>query len=149
MDENLAVSLVESREPVHQHVAPLVRESGRLGGRSRVPRDTFARSAEGERRATPGGASTITRFVGDDPQQPGPKRRAAADAPDRAPRLDESVLDGFVSVWPRDHVRDSEGDVVVHAHELREGVFVPPLGAAYKLALLQWTALHCSYYTGR
>ena len=24
MDENLAVSLVESREPVHQHVAPLV-----------------------------------------------------------------------------------------------------------------------------
>ena len=37
----------------------------------------------------------------------------------------------------------------MHAHELREGALVSPLGAAHELTLLEWTALHRPHYTAR
>jgi len=143
MDENLAVSLVESREPVHQHVAPLVRESGRLGGRSRVPRDDRTR-AQREPRAPPGRPASVSRFVRDDLEQPWPKRATVPEATERAVCLDERVLYGVpcvIGVAGGDK-RDAERDPLVHAYELLVGGRVPALRARDDCLLVQWPALH-------
>src|SRR5438067_588409 len=68
---------------------------------------------------------------------------------ERAPRLEDAVLDGVLALVARDEVRDSVGDFLMHAHELCEGALVPTPGAAHELALLEWTALHRPHYTGR
>ena len=59
-------------------------------------------------------------------------------------------MPGFFSAFAAcNEVRDSEGDVLMHAHELREGALVSPPGAANELPLLEWTALHRPHYTAR
>ena len=110
----------------------------------RPPRRLLRRRAQREVRAPAGRAAAVARLVGDDLQQPGPERRARAEAAERAPRLDEAVLRGLLGVGgvAGDHVGRAEGDALVCVHELLVGVRVAALRAADQVGFVEWSAHH-------
>ena len=143
MDEHLAVALVERSERGEQLVAPLVRQHGRLGGRSRVPRGR-RRGAEHEPSAPTGRAAPVVRLVRDDPQEPRAERCAFAKTPECPIRLDEAVLHSLLRVGAiaGGDERDTECDRLVHAYELLVGGGVAVLGAHDERRLVKWPAHH-------
>ena len=106
-----------------------MRDGGRLGGRSRVPRDR--RRLQRERRTASRRPAPVPRLVRHDPQEPRAERRVGPKAAERPVRLDERVLDGLLGVAAvtGGDERDSECDSLVHAHELLVGSRVAALRA--------------------
>src|SRR5262245_9172829 len=66
--------LAQSVDRLQQPFAVFPRQHNALGGRSRVPRGFVDRDAERESRPASGGATAVASLVGDDPEQPRPKR---------------------------------------------------------------------------
>src|SRR6202008_1736368 len=66
--------------------------------------------------------AAVAGLVGDDRQQPGPERRALAEAGEGAPGLHEAVLGGVLGIGgrPRDEVGRAKRDLLVFLHELGE-----------------------------
>ena len=134
-------------EPVHgvEQASPgLAAEQSRLGGRDRVPRAVCSGHAQREGIAPAGRTSAVVRLVRDDAQQPGPKRRAAAEAAERAIGLDEAVLDGLLGVGgaPAEQVGGAKGESLVSAHDGLPRAKVAPLGALDELRVVQWSVHH-------
>ena len=142
MDEHLPVALVEATEPLEQLAASLMREGGRLGGRSRVPRGR--RRAERQASPSSGRSTPVARLVGHDPQKPRPERSTVAEAAQGAVGLDEPVLHGLLrvaAVTGADQ-RDTECESLVHAYELLVGSGIAALRARDERRLVQWSAPH-------
>src|SRR4029079_5348504 len=115
----------------------------------RVPRGLLGRRAQREAGPAAGGAAPGARLVGDDAQQPRPEGRALAEAAERAPRLDETVLRCILRVArvAGDHVGGAEGDALVCVHELLVGVCVTALRASDQVRFVEWSAHHRPSYT--
>ena len=91
-----------------------------------------------------GGADTITRFVGDDAQQPWPRLGAGPEPVERAVGFDEAFLGGVFRFGgrPRDHVGGPESNLLIAAHDLLIGGRIPALGASEQLGIVLRSALH-------
>ena len=101
--------------------------------------------AQREPLAPGAGGAAVVRLVGHDAQQPGPERRAVAEAPERAVRLDERLLGGVLGVGggSGDHVGGAVGDVLVLLHEALVGPRVAaPRTRDPVVDDLWWAALH-------
>jgi hypothetical protein len=87
-------------------------EERRLRRRGRVAGAALLGQAQLEARAAAGRAAAVARLVGDDLEQPRSQRRTLAEAPERAVRLDEGVLNRLLGVGgrSRDDIRGAEGD---------------------------------------
>ena len=127
----------------------LAGEEGRLGGRDRVPRAVCNGHAQREGFAPAGRTAPVARFVRDDAQQPGSKRRAAAKAAEGAVGLDEAVLDRLFGIGrvPAEQVGGAKGESLVSAHDGLPRAKVAPLGALDELRVVQWPVHHWRFYT--
>ena len=108
------------------------------------PRTALLGHAQSEPLAASGRPQAVARLVGDDRQQPGPQRRALAEASQRAVCLDEGVLRSLLGVrrGAGDHPRGPERDLLVCPHDLLVGVALAPLGPRDELLLSGWPVLH-------
>ena len=90
------------------------------------------------------GAAAVARLVRDDREQPGAKRRAAAEARQRAPGLRQPDLGGVLGVGgvAGDQVCGAEGDLLVVADERGESGGVATTCALDELVLCRWSAHH-------
>jgi hypothetical protein len=86
----------------------------------------LGRRPEGEPDTPPRGPAAVAGLVRDDPQQPGTEGLARPEAAERAPRLEERVLDGVLGVGggAGDDVGEPEGDLLVRCDQLGKGVLV-------------------------
>ena len=147
--DDLALRLGELVDRRQHGRAALGRDDGGLGGRGRVPRGPVVAGPPGEPGTTARRAALVVRLVADDAQQPRPKRRAGAEAPQRPVGLDERLLRGVLGVVVAggDEAGCAEGDLLMGADELGVGGHVPALGALDEV-VLGWSAHHRSHYTG-
>src|SRR5438128_5592346 len=122
-----------------------------LRGRSRRPRDLRALGPQRELRPPTGGPAPVARLVRDDLQQPRAHGQLRLEASERPPRLDESLLRRVLGLGcvAGDEVSDSERDLLMRTHDLLIGTRVSTLRTQHELALFEWTALHCGYYTAQ
>src|SRR5262249_57830411 len=91
----------------------------------------------------------VASLVGDDPEQPRPERRTFTEAAERPVCLHEAVLGGLLGIRgvACDQAGGSEGDVLMHAHELLVCGGVPTLGLGDERCLVRWSAHHLALYT--
>src|SRR4029453_8751023 len=99
------------------------------GGGARLPRRRAGRDAQRETGSASRRPPLVPRFVRDDPEEPGTKRRSVAEPTEGAVRLDEAVLHRLLGVAAvtRGDERDTKRDPLMHAHELLVGGRIPPL----------------------
>ena len=126
--------------------------SARSSAASALPSGDGAASPEGsscaarsdQALAPAGGAAAIARLVGDDREQPGAKRRAAAEARQRAPGLRQPDLSGVLGIGgvAGDQVCGAEGDLLVVADERGESGGVATTCTLDELVLCRWSAHH-------
>ena len=138
----LLAELVDGRE----QLLPLLRvDGGRLGGGGRLPRGRRRNRPQREVGAAARGPAAVAGFVGDDLEDPRPKRRAGPEAVQRRPGLHEPLLGGILRIRgaPGDEVRRAKRDPLICLHEVSIGGFIALLGPFDELRFLQWTALHC------
>ena len=142
--------LAQPADGCEQLLPPLRVDERRLGGRGRVPRGRVRRRAEHEPLPPAGRAAAVPGLVRDDPEQPGPKRRACPEAAERAVGLHEPVLRGLLGVGlvAGDEVRGSECDCLMCSHDLLVCGRVACLRAGDELRLGKWPAHHRRKYTG-
>ena len=142
--DRVAVVVGQPLDRREQPLLVLARDERRLGGRDRVPRAGLVDRAQDEPLAAARRAAAVASLVGDDPQQPRLERRAAPEAPERALRLDESVLRGLLGVGgvARQQVRRAERDPLICAHERLPGLEVAAPGPLDELGFVQWPVHH-------
>ena len=137
------VFLAQPRDCGGERGAPLVDEDRLFGRRGRAVRGAVLDDAEREVHPPAGGAPAIARFIGDDPQQPRPERRALPEPAERPICLDKGLLDGVVGLRSiADQERGSMGKVLVGAHKFLVSGNVAAFGACDEVAFVQWSALH-------
>src|SRR5262249_2586385 len=95
------------------------------------------------------GAAPVVRLVRDDAEEPGPERRAVAEAAERAVRVHERVLRRFLGVGrvAGEGVGGAEGDALVGLHDLCVCVAVSGPCEPDELLLGEWPAHHRPLYT--
>src|SRR5262245_59172003 len=96
--DDLAVVRAQLVECADERLAGLAVEDRRLGRWGRITRPAILEGPQGQAGATARRAASVARLVGDDPQQPGPERGAAAEPVERAVGLDERLLDRILGV---------------------------------------------------
>ena len=99
------VALGQAVEGREQRLAPLASQERRLGGRDRVLLAALLGHAQREPLPPAGGDHPVAGLVGDDLEQPGPKRRARPEAPQRPCALTNALLGGVLGL--RGGVRDA------------------------------------------
>src|SRR5258706_3091012 len=141
--DDLAIVVAEGVDCRQQRRSRLAGEDRRLGRWGRIVRPAILGDPERETGPSAGRPPAIARLIGDDPQQPRPKRRLDPEARQGGVRLDEGVLDGVFGIAVgRDDMRRSDGDVLVSADQFLVGHDLARSGAFDQFGIFQWTALH-------
>jgi len=144
---DLAVVVPEEVQRGDQRRPRLVGEDRRLGRWSRITQGAVLGGTKHEPGSPPGGAAAVARFVRDDPKEPRPERGTGPEPGQRRVRLDEGLLSGVLGVpVGRDHVRGTDGHVLVAADQLLVGHDLAFAGAFDQFGVFQWTALHGQPY---